>query len=1257
MKLKRLELYGFKSFAERTSFEFEDSLSALVGPNGSGKSNVADAIRWVLGERSAQKLRGAEMANVVFEGSKSRKPLNFAEVTLVIDNADGWLPIDYEEVSIRRRVDRTGQSEYRLNGEKCRLKDIHGLLLDTGVGTSSYSFIEQGQIDRILRASPRERRQAFEEAAGINRFLDRKREAERRLARVAENLARVGDIVEEVQRQLRSVKYQAGRARTFKRQADRLLRLRLAHAMHACRQLEADRDEHARAIEQAEAERARLSDQAGAAEQELEAARAARQSRQRELADSRERLTRIDARLESLARESELNRRRGREIQEQLQELQRRRQTVQERAGKLEEEADAAAAQLASTESRLSARTADFEAGQRRLEKTRRQCRAIQERIETKKAETFDLFQQEAHLRNQIEVLAAERRALQNRLDRVRNRQAELARQIDQSEGERGRTHERLEELNARKADLDSRLERIEKAIEEARGRLSRLAEQVSETKAELRGQRERRDVLRDLQERAEGVRSGVRRLLEADLPGTVGIVADLIEVPLEHAAAVEAALGDRVQAVIYERGAEARQALQALSQQEVGRAELLVLEQAEVRSPVQLGGAGGPVGRLSELVRCDEQVRKAVELLLGNAFLVEDADAALALAEAGLPEGATLVTPAGERFDADGLWAGGTPETPSLVSRRSELSELDVRVRELDQQLASLAVQREHCAEQTRRLQAERDGLASRLESLRQDAGEVRSHLQVVQSRADELREELHLARAEQTALTGDVDDLGEQSAQLNGQSEQIRHDRAEAQKAVEAEGERLRAMQACQQELTEQVAALGSELARAREQQRSLHSLSERLDADRRQAEAELASMTREQESSSRRSREAADAVASARAEMERLEGEKTRLGQELETEGAALEDLHAKIEELARQSKELAGQREELEERLHGVRLAQSQTAVKLEDLIERIAEDCGVRLRRFQMEPDRWQEGPPFTVKVIREFADEPPPQQRVAAWYRESPSEEDSEEEEAPEVVTLEEAVRLRQAVLELADDPATDWAAVKQETTRLKAKVDRVGNVNVAAIRQQEELEVRLQFLTDQKEDLEKARRHQHEIIRKLSRKSRERFRESFEQVRENFHGLFRKLFGGGAADILLDEEEEDILEAGIEIVARPPGKETTSISLLSGGERALTTVALLFAMFQAKPSPFCLLDEVDAPLDDANVERFLMLLEEFRHDTQFIIITHNKLTMSVAQVLYGLTMADGVSKKISVKFEQVDRQLGESPAPRAKAG
>ncbi len=1263
MRLKKLELYGFKSFADRTVFEFEDSLSALVGPNGSGKSNIVDAIKWVLGERSAQKIRGAEMANVIFNGSKSRKPLNYAEVKLTIDNSDGRLPVEYEEVCIRRRFDRGGQSEFHVNDQPCRLKDIRSLLLDTGVGTSCYSVIEQGQIDRILRSNPKERRQVFEEAAGINRFLEQKREAERKLERVSSNLARVNDIVEEVHRQLRSVKYQAGRARTFRKLSERLQQLHLAYGLHSHRTLSAERDRHSQTIEATRSEKARLAEEAETCETGLEGARRDLQNAQNELAESRQRLTRIVARIEGLGRETELGRRRQEELQHRLDELDLRHNDLLERLRGLAGESEEAAAKLERSSEELEERTAKLQAARDQMESTQGQIRNTENAAETRKTRIFDLFQRESQLRNQVQVLATEKRTLHNRLERVKNRQQNLDEHLSEAQHERSKTHGQLQALQAQRAGLKAAMERCRHVIAEAEARLARISANQANTLAELSSKRARRDVLADLEARSEGVGSGVRALLDSGLPGMVGLVAEVLRVPVELARAVEAALGEKVQAVIFETAAQAQQALRLLAQGEHGRADLLVLDRLPARPLPSAPSVGGLRGRLSELVGHDERSALAVQFLLGNAFLVDDAQSPADLPAGSLADNVRFVTPSGECYGGNGVWSAGTPEVPSLISRRSELAELELQISGLERKLAGLAKTKQSRVEDLERHEAERERLTARTEELGRSAGDVQSQLQVASSRASELREEIHLTRSEETAIGQDMESLGQRASQLEGRCDQASQDRADAQKAVEAEQARLRALQHQHQTLAEEVNSLGSELARAREQQRNLQVHTERLLAERQRTESETASLAAQREATVRRQQEAQDATNSAQADCRALEAERADLSEKLTGESATLKQFRDRIDALARRSKEIARQREEIEERLHSLRMAENETAIKMQDLVERTAENDGVHLLALAQEPECWNENSPFTAKAIREFTDnipEPAPVEPVAAWYKElegGPEAPQADEDEGPELITLEKTIELRSAMLEMTDDPATDWDSTRAEIAKLKAKVDRVGNVNVGAIRQQEELEIRAQFLSDQREDLETARRHEREIIRELNKKSREKFRETFEQVRVNFQGIFRKLFGGGAADLVLDDEEEDILEAGIEVVARPPGKETSSLTLLSGGERALTTIALLFAMFQAKPSPFCLLDEVDAPLDDANIERFLMLLEEFRQGTQFIVVTHNKLTMSVAQVLYGLTMADGVSKKISVKFEEVSRKLSGQTAPRAKAG
>ncbi|MFO7957219.1 MAG: AAA family ATPase [Candidatus Brocadiia bacterium] len=687
------------------------------------------------------------------------------------------------------------------------------------------------------------------------------------------------------------------------------------------------------------------------------------------------------------------------------------------------------------------------------------------------------------------------------------------------------------------------------------------------------------------------------------------------------------------------------------------GRAELLVLDRLQPAPRREPDHTDGVRGRLSELVSCEDAARPAVELLLGNVFLVENADAALALLEAGLPADVRLVTPEGALYGADGLWAGGKSDRPSLISRRSELNALEEEIAAMDAALAELAERKAAVQSRARELEDRRDALDGRLEALRQEAGDLRSQLKVAEDRAEKLEQELELSDTERAAVKSDLEELDGREDDLQRRITAATEERETAQKEVEERRRHVAEMEEEEQELSREVGELTTEVARTRERHDNLRNLLERLRSDRRQAQTQLENLRTEKEANTRRQKEAREAARKACSQGEALQKRMESLRSTREERAEKVEELRGRIGELTERTRELGDRREQHDEKLQNLRMAEREKAVQIEDLLERTAEDYGVRLKAFVAEPEAWRDEPPFLTRRIREWHEPETRPEPVAQWYRDSEQKDEPAEEEEVELVSLEEAVELREKVLELADDPETDWDGLKTRIAKLKAKVDRVGNVNVDAIRQQDELETRLQFLTDQKEDLEKAQRHEREIIRELNKTSRERFRETFDQVRENFQTLFRKLFGGGNADLVLDPEEEDILEAGIDITARPPGKETNSITLLSGGEKAMTTVALLFAIFQAKPSPFCLLDEVDAPLDDSNVERFLRLLEDFRRDTQFIIVTHNKLTMGVAEILYGITMADGVTRKISVRFEEVDQHLDTDSPPRAKAG
>ncbi|MCD6417067.1 MAG: chromosome segregation protein SMC [Planctomycetes bacterium] len=1254
MKLKKLELYGFKSFGQRTTFEFEDSLSAVVGPNGAGKSNVADALKWVLGERSPGKLRSAEMSNVIFNGSETRKPLNYAEVTLTIDNSDGWLDLEYDEVAIRRRVDRTGRSEYHLNDSPCRLKDIRTLLMDTGVGTTSYSFIEQGQINRLLRSGPKERRDVFEEAAGINRFLTRKREAELKLQRVTQNLERVSDIVGEIAHQLRSVKYQAARARTFKEQSNQLQRLRLAYSLRKRRDLSAQEAHVKGELAAAETEESTLQRQSFSAQEELESARTRLEQIRTRLGERRYRLTRIESQLEGLARQADYNRQHGAELKSQLDELSQRRKSAAQRLRRLQEEIQQKSAALQETSAQLDLQTDRLQTQREQITTLRGEIRQVEEELKSKDRTVLELMARESGLHNQLEVLAARRQAAQTRAERLGNRRREFDSRIERAETERAQTTQKLDILQGRLAALNSQESDLSRRAAECQSRIASTEEDIQRTERKLSEKKGRRDTLRDLIERGEGLRSGVRRILDAAPTGLVGLLGRLLDVPLELGPAVEAVLGPMAQALVFNRREDALSALSILTENGSGQADVIALDAIPADlTPAYRPQAPEAEGPLIDLIKYDQAAAPAVRLLLGGALLVPNGPAARGLLSEGLPPGTCIVTTEGQCFRANGIWSVGSPQQPGIIGRRGELAHLQEQIAGFQQELSGL--KRLAADEQLKmsELVEERQSLAQRTSALNRSAENMRRYLELAGREIATLRQDRDLTETETKTVLQDLEDFDGRRLELEERSAAAVREREAARSALKELQEDVCALQERENALSESIGALGPELARTRERHASLNHLLERLRAEQEQEQEELQRLQADEERNAEKRRQARQALEASQKEQGSLRDEKQELDADLARQTEAVQQAREGISALQGRSADLAERLQEAQRHAQELRLARQELQIKKQDLLERTAEAYGVRLDALERDPEQWKEASPFINRRIRESSARPQPGAggNVAAWYAETDQEPDE-----LEPISLDEAVQLRKAVLELADDAATDWGKINEQIQRLKTKVGRIGNVDVGAIRQQEELEIRLQFLTDQKEDLEKARRHEQEIIRKLNAKSRESLRETFAEVRSNFQALFRKLFGGGKADLMLDPEE-DILEAGIEVMARPPGKETTPLSLLSGGEQTLTTIALLFAIFQAKPSPFCLLDEVDAPLDDHNLERFLMMLEQFRQNTQFIIITHNKLTMSVAEALYGITMTEGVTRKISVRFEDVQASLDSKPKPLARAG
>jgi len=1189
--LKRLELVGFKSFAERTAFDFAPGLTGIIGPNGSGKSNVVDAVKWVLGEQSAKSLRGGDMTDVIFNGSASRRSLGMAEVSLHFDNSRKLLAHDAAEVSITRRVYRSGESEYQINGQACRLKDIKDLFLGSGASSDAYAIIEQGRVEMLLQNSPKERRAIFEEAAGISRFKARKTEALRRLERVAANLERLRDILDEVEKNLRSVRLQAAKAQRHQEYSQRLCELRvglslreyhvlstelaaeqaaLAALREALANQHAQTDDEERELATVEAELAQVESalqsveaERAEARQVLAAEAARRESEQKSASEVERDLSRTRVQLAVLSRESaslsEANRLAEQELQRTEEEAAYKAQRVEEleaalagleaRLNQLHDEIARARGEHLEQMRRMAQFDNNAVSHRTRLENLRRERDRLQLRGH-QASETLSALEQE------VTQLLAVDEALQGQLSAAREAQSAVRL-------ERERLNDVREELGRRAADL-----RAEKT-----GRLSRI------------------EILDELERAHEGLGTGVRAVLARlqqtpDWGSVQGLVADALTVRREYAPLIDIALGHVAQRFLVRDWQELQRALRD-DEPLPGRVSFLPIQApsrpAVLEDPPDHPGLAAFAERV---VRC--QVPGLTERLLGTTLIVRDFQAAQEiLAEA---PGYRCVTVSGELLEADGTLTTGNPAAEAgILSRRSELQELRDEVRRLDRRLANVDREANSVREKLAALDERADQLRSELDHLSEQAQDIKWRIGQLTQRREVIAGEVELSRSETDMLNEEIEHLERLLADAASQHEQaqaevlairLRQEQLEREaRVLEAERDAAR-----QRLTTDRVV-----LATVQERLSALRANQQQREAEQANREAERQQIAQRLQGLQRRSQELLDSLLASSETLaqwySRLENaERTmREGQQIRQE---LRHRRAVLHERLQASR---SDWQEQQQSAHQRELTIASHQHLREALARRLQEDYQLVLEDLYQEALR--RGDTFAGPVPR-------------------------------------------------VDPESGQTLSPEEEITELRHKLAKLGSVNLEALVELNEIEQRHAALQSQYDDLMEARRELDSILSRINEDSRKLFMETFEAIRHHFQALFRKLFGGGQADVLL-EEGVDILESGIEIMARPPGKELSSISLMSGGEKTLTAVALLLAIFRSKPSPFCILDEVDAALDEANVGRFTDALREFVQQSQFILITHHKRTMAACDVLCGVTMAEpGVSSRYAVRFE-----------------
>jgi chromosome segregation protein len=1185
MRLEKISLNGFKSFADKTEFTFDSPTTAIVGPNGCGKSNIVDAVKWVLGEQSVKSLRGGQMADVIFSGSSSRKAFGTAEVSLLISNTRGQLPLEANEVQISRRIYKSGESDYRINNKICRLKDIRELFMDTGVGVRAYSIIEQGQIEQLLTTSKTERRVIFEEAAGISKYKAHKKEALRKLERTEQNLLRLADILGEVQRQLRSVKLQAGKARNYLEYRQRLKELQVNYSLAEYAKIQRKNAEKKSALEQMEEQFAGI-----AAEIAKEDALLSKLGEER--IETENKLNRTDNNLVAVQSKIEQQLQRIEFLRTRITELQERRESAGERVEKLREQKNLFDEDLAQykaeqqeNEKVLEEKSSAIEQNQKTIAETNNECASLEAELEDEKSGIIDIVRRTAQLHNEVQSISVYRDNLSGQKDRLAGRAKH--------------TRTELENLLTEKAQYKARLSDIEKVLDELQQSLDSKRKETKEIEAVVAGDNKRlahskeavsalnseSSVLTDMETRREGLNTGVKNILanrSANKSDYIeGILADIIAADVKYASAVEAALEGKTDAVITNSTSSLMGDKKTIEKLE-GRVNFICTDKTKPFVDKRDFSKSGQIkGRLVEFVKTQSKYAPLAWELLGKTLIVDSIDAGIELAER-IGDGYKFVTLKGEFLSTDGsIKLGPLGKTTGLISRKSRLRQLQETIAKITSEIAAIE-------EQIEKNNQANEHLVKLCKDLRTAIYEVNTEKMQISSKLSVIEQNIKRLEEEEPLITSEVGLLEEQIAQ----SVQKEYDSKQKLEELESvnnqrsarieELERKYAEQKAQQqslanELTDLKVALGQITERQQAVKETLSSLQGQIQANQTATEAARGEIQGCSEQSSEGQRD----ILGCEAAVSELFVEK-----EEKQQSSGL--LHKEIEELLEKQKQTEQllrlkreEKDEVDQEINQLKIELSQLEVKGQDLVERVEDELQIDL-----------------VESYKNYSDED------------------------------------------------IDWERVREEISELRGKIERLGNVNVDAIAEQESLEERNEFLSSQVEDLNKSRGDLQQLISRLNKMSREKFSETFEEIREHFQQIFRKLFGGGKADILL-EDDEDILEAGIEIMARPPGKETRSISLLSGGEKSLTAIALLFAVFKTKPSPFCFLDEVDAALDEANNERFNMLLQEFQKNSQFIIITHSKRTMSIMDMLYGITMQRrGVSKKISVRFDGVEEEM-----------
>jgi chromosome segregation protein len=1220
MHLHSLELIGFKSFADKTLFEFHEGVTAIVGPNGCGKSNVLDAVRWVLGEQSAKALRGGEMADVIFNGTDSRKPVGFGEVSLTFTNCSSELGVDWHDVRVTRRVYRDGNSEYLLNKTVCRLRDIQALFADTGVGRSAYSIMEQGKIDLILSSRPEDRRTVFEEAAGITKYKTQKKEALRKLEATEANLLRIGDIIKEVKRQIGSLQRQAGKARRYQALHADLQVLDTHHSRAQLDKLEAE-------LEQARAEIARLQDSETEAHQRIEAGENDLAAKRRsldevdgEIGDARAELQRLQNEIASLRNRIEFNRQRAQETGELIERYTNDITAAEAKRSEQATQLQEADALIARTNQLLVSKEQEVARLKEGLQAARNERAAKDEELRALQVSLSKLESRLTSLESDLTGVKARRDATAARIAELtkligeanaslQSTRANLAGARAAMETERLTAEERKENLRA----AEERLQQSQVAATNAEKEIARLERTIAEKQARL-------EVLQQMTEEGHGLEKGSQAVLKGlDDPDRLrpviaGALVASLNVQPEFVPALEAAFGRNIHAVVLRDPDRAGEIFQRLASQKLGQAALAISDlsvSSNEKPTVDL--PAGAVAWAIDKVDAPVELRNLVGNLLRDVAIVPDLATGIRLKRNS--PALQFATLGGEFISAAGVIFGGTAAaaSDSMLGRKAIITALEGECQSLEADRAAAIIERDQLTKEVEDERTKVDEARLSHESAHEKSS--RSGVEILSAERAVGDEERKLAQ-----LEGERHTLDQQVQQADDRI-------TELEREIQADKDHLQNEQGLRTS-----AEQARESARLREEEAAekLNELRLAVATERQRHE----SLVQHRAPMAAREAELVDLIAARRADIGTYEDRIARQARESEEAEARIVVYESDLQLAEQNAAALADQRTErlavvtgkegelrkLRDSLNDLRdgrgkeeVRQTQLQLRIENLTEHVMRRYQVDLREFAADTFAFQK----TLSVITK--------KRGAV------------EGGAPATPT--EITESTTGSQELAA-PVEATSNLEQIIADLTRQLDNMGPVNLDAVHEYDELEERYRFLETQNNDLTAARREVLDVISRINSTTQKLFAETFAQVRVNFGEMFQEMFGGGRADLsLLDEN--DPLNCGIEITAKPPGKQLQSVSLLSGGERTMTAVALLFAIYMVRPSPFCILDEMDAPLDESNINRFIKVLDRFVSQSQFIIITHNKRTIAKADILYGVTMEErGVSKLVGMKLE-----------------